>query len=118
MNKPMTTTYSMWRMFRNCRKACEYRYLRNLVPLEKDHNMAFGSVIHDCLEIWHGERELEKVIAHIDRTYANRIPGHGVTSIVTGSTTTLTEGRPNARLGDQCGCGAVIVSGSPNALLS
>ena len=73
MNKPMTTTYSMWRMFRNCRKACEYRYLRNLVPLEKDHNMAFGSVIHDCLEIWHGERELEKVIAHIDRTYANRI---------------------------------------------
>lgn len=72
MNKPMTTTYSMWRMFRNCRKACEYRYLRNLVPMEKDHNMAFGSVIHDCLEIWHGKRELGKVIEHIEHTYANR----------------------------------------------
>ena len=55
MSELMTTTYSMWRLFRNCRKACEYRYLRDLVPLERDHNLAFGSVIHDCLEIWHGQ---------------------------------------------------------------
>ena len=42
MSELMTTTYSMWRLFRNCRKACEYRYLRDLVPLERDHNLAFG----------------------------------------------------------------------------
>ena len=67
MSELMTTTYSMWRLFRNCRKACEYRYLRDLVPLERDHNLAFGSVIHDCLEIWHGQRDLEKVLEHIDQ---------------------------------------------------
>ncbi|MGE4285111.1 MAG: PD-(D/E)XK nuclease family protein [Phycisphaerae bacterium] len=72
MSELMTTTYSMWRLFRNCRKACEYRYLRDLVPLERDHNLAFGSVIHDCLEIWHGQRDLEKVLEHIDQVYANR----------------------------------------------
>lgn len=57
-------------------------------------------------------------VARMGDLHVCPIPGHGVTSIVTGSTTTLTEGRPNARLGDQCGCGAVIVAGSPNALLS
>jgi uncharacterized Zn-binding protein involved in type VI secretion len=42
------------------------------------------------------------------------IPGHGVTPIVTGSLDTITEGLPNARVGDITGCGAVIVTGSPN----
>ena len=42
------------------------------------------------------------------------IPGHGVTSITTGSINTATDGRPNARMGDIAGCGAVIVSGSLN----
>lgn len=42
------------------------------------------------------------------------LPFHGITPIVTGSPDTLTEGQPNARLGDVTGCGAVIVTGSPN----
>ena len=42
------------------------------------------------------------------------IPGHGVTPIVSGSLDTTTDGRPNARLGDIAGCGAVIVTGSLN----
>ena len=42
------------------------------------------------------------------------IPGHGVTPIVTGSLDTSTDCRPNARLGDIAGCGAVIVTGSLN----
>lgn len=45
------------------------------------------------------------------------IPGHGVTKIVTGSLKTFTEGKPNARLGDLTGCGAKIVTGSPNTLV-
>jgi len=69
MSDLMTTTYSMWRLFRNCRMACKWRYIDELVPLERDPNLAFGSVIHDCLECWHGERDLAKVLDHIDRTY-------------------------------------------------
>ena len=53
MNTPMLTTYSMWSLFRNCRKACDWRYQRELVPLERNHNLNFGSLIHECLEIWH-----------------------------------------------------------------
>lgn len=52
--------------------ACKWRYIDELVPLERDPNLAFGSVIHDCLECWHGERDLVKVLDHIDRTYPNR----------------------------------------------
>ena len=59
-------------MFRNCRKACEWRYIQELVPLERDHNLAFGTVIHKCLEIWHGGRDLGLVLDFIDRTYPNR----------------------------------------------
>lgn len=72
MSELMVTTYSMWKLFCNCRKAFEYRYLKNLVPKEINHNLFFGSVIHDCLEIWHGQRELEKVLEHIDQVYVNR----------------------------------------------
>jgi hypothetical protein len=68
----ITTTYSMWSLFRNCRKACELRYVRNLVPVERDKNLSFGSLIHECLEIWHGSRNIEMVRAHIDRSTSLR----------------------------------------------
>jgi hypothetical protein len=72
MGATTTTTYSMWSLFRNCRKACEWRYIHELVPLEQDHNLAFGTVIHQCLEVWHGTGNLEAVLDRIDRTYPNR----------------------------------------------
>ena len=72
MEAKTTTTYSMWSLFRNCRKACEWRYIHELVPLERDRNLAFGTVIHKCLEIWHGGRELAPVLDFIDRTYVER----------------------------------------------
>ena len=62
----------MWSLFRNCRKACDWRYLHELVPLERDHNLSFGSLIHECLEIWHRDRDLERVLDHIDRACSNR----------------------------------------------
>ena len=77
MSEQMISTYSMWSMFRNCRKACEWRYLKELVPLEKDHNLSFGSMIHECLELWHRERDLAKVLDHIDRAYPNRAQDEG-----------------------------------------
>ena len=53
------STYSMWSLFRNCRKACEWRYLHELVPLERDRNLALGTVVHQCLEV-----PDEDVLAH------------------------------------------------------
>jgi hypothetical protein len=72
MEAKTITTYSMWSLFRNCRKACEWRYIRELVPLEREHSLAFGAVIHKCLELWHGGRDLGPVLDFIDRTYVNR----------------------------------------------
>ena len=35
MTERMTTTYSMWNLFRNCRKAAHWRYVLELVPDRK-----------------------------------------------------------------------------------
>jgi uncharacterized Zn-binding protein involved in type VI secretion len=56
------------------------------------------------------------LVARMGDLHVCPIPGHGVTPIVTGSNKTLVEGKPLARVGDSTGCGAVIVSGSPNTL--
>ena len=69
---PRTSTYSMWSLFRNCRKACEYRYEIGLTARAKDPNLSFGSLIHDCLQLWHGSRELGPVMAMLDRVCAAR----------------------------------------------
>jgi hypothetical protein len=72
MSGKMLTTYSMWRLFRNCRKACQWRYIEELVPLSRDDSLTFGSLIHECLELWHGRRDLDLVLEHIDRACAGR----------------------------------------------
>jgi hypothetical protein len=72
MNAKMTTTYSMWTQFRNCRKACEWRYLKELVPLERNRSLTFGSLVHTCLELWHRHRDLERVLTHIHGAYPDR----------------------------------------------
>jgi hypothetical protein len=72
MGELMTTTYSMWSQFRNCRKACEFRYLQGLVPIKENRNLSFGSLIHECLELWHRERNLEDVLDYIGRAYFER----------------------------------------------
>jgi len=72
MSAPMVSTYSMWALFRSCRKAVDWRYIEQLVPMLHDHNLHFGSLIHDCLELWHGERDLAKVLDRIDRLCPNR----------------------------------------------
>jgi PD-(D/E)XK nuclease superfamily len=68
----MTTTYSMWNLFRNCRKAAQWRYVLEVVPLEKDQRLSFGSLIHECLEVWHRSRDLAAVLDVIDRACPNR----------------------------------------------
>jgi hypothetical protein len=63
----------MWSLFRNCRKAVDWRYLQQLVPLRRDRNLHFGSIIHECLEAWHQRRDLDEVRALINRLCANRL---------------------------------------------
>lgn len=70
---PMVSTYSMWSLFRNCRKAVEWRYLEQLAPIQRDRNLHFGSLIHECLQTWHQQRDLAEVLALIDRLRPNRL---------------------------------------------
>jgi hypothetical protein len=72
MKDRVTTTYSMWSLFRNCRKAAQWRYEMDLVPLETDRNLAFGALAHACLEIWYGTHDLVATLDHIDRACPNR----------------------------------------------
>lgn len=72
MTPPMVSTYSMWSLFRNCRKAVDWRYLQQLAPLSRDRNLHFGSLIHECLQAWHQGRDLAEVLALIDRLCGNR----------------------------------------------
>jgi hypothetical protein len=74
----LTSTYSMWSLFRNCRKACEYRYILGLAPREKDPNLSFGSLIHECLQTWHGTGDLAAVLDFIDRACPARVADEGV----------------------------------------
>jgi len=70
---PMVSTYSMWSLFRNCRKAVDWRYLQQLVPLQRDRNLHFGSIIHECLQAWHQRRDLDEVLATINHLCVNRL---------------------------------------------
>lgn len=72
VKSPVLTTYSFWNSFRNCRKACEWRYLKEMVPIGRDHALSFGTLIHTCLELWHGGSELECVLDFIDTSLPNR----------------------------------------------
>ena len=72
MTVRMRTTYSMWSLFRNCRKAADWRYLKEFVPLARVRTLTFGALIHDCLECWHRDRNLVAVLAHIDEACPNR----------------------------------------------
>jgi len=73
MTPRMTTTYSMWSLFRNCRKACYWRYIRELAPIRRDPRLGFGTLIHECLELWHRDRDLAAVLEHVDQRLPARV---------------------------------------------
>jgi hypothetical protein len=52
--------------------AFKWRYLDELVPLERDKNLSFGSTIHECLRLWHSGSDLPAVLDFIDRSYVTR----------------------------------------------
>ncbi|MHB0913869.1 MAG: PD-(D/E)XK nuclease family protein [Armatimonadota bacterium] len=56
----------MWNLFRNCRKACEYRYVRGLVPICRDPHLTFGAAMHQALGVWHGGGGLLAALEKLD----------------------------------------------------
>ena len=65
-----TTTYTQWSLFRNCRRACFWRFEEQLVPRGRDERpLGFGRLIHECLEKWHGGEGMEAVETYIDSYY-------------------------------------------------
>ena len=65
-------TNSATNSYLNCQKLYQLRYEEGLIPIERDSSLSFGSVFHDCLELWHRDRDLAKVLALIDSAYPNR----------------------------------------------
>ena len=54
-NELITTTYSSWAMFRNCRRKYLHRYIEEIAPVASDAQaLRFGALIHNALEAWHG----------------------------------------------------------------
>jgi hypothetical protein len=51
--------------------------MQQLVPLQRDHNLYFGSLIHECLQSWHQRRDLAEVLALIDKLCPNRRQDEG-----------------------------------------
>jgi hypothetical protein len=41
--------------------------------MQRDHNLHFGSLIHECLQTWHQRRDLAEGLSLIDRLCANRL---------------------------------------------
>jgi hypothetical protein len=71
-NNMITTTYTFWNTYRNCPRACSWRYLHELVPHSRSINLRFGSLIHECLEHWHQHQDIAAVQELIDRTCIQR----------------------------------------------
>jgi len=69
---PLVTTYSFWNSYRNCPRACAWRYLDELAPLERSVNLRFGSLIHRCLETWHQRHDLVETLDVIEQACAGR----------------------------------------------
>ena len=51
--KKQILTFSAAKKFQSCHKAYFNRYRQNLVPLEQNDTLFLGSLIHNCLELWH-----------------------------------------------------------------
>jgi len=69
------TSYSMWRVFANCRKKAYWRYIRNLVPITRDKNLDFGTVIHSALDLWHGGVGIAAVRSFLRAEYGRAVAG-------------------------------------------
>lgn len=59
-------TQTMLKELRRCPMRVYWRYIRELVPFERDADLYFGTFIHECQEIWHETHDSGAVQQHID----------------------------------------------------
>lgn len=69
-------TYTALNTFRNCPRKYKHRFMDMLQARRKAESLAFGSVIHEALQLWYTlgscEHKLFKVLDRIDRQFDNR----------------------------------------------
>jgi len=71
-------TCSSLKTFKLCRKDYHLRFVRGLQPLEESEAQYLGSVIHGCLEKWHGRGDADKdtvvaaIFDYIDASFPGR----------------------------------------------
>lgn len=71
------TTYSFWRKFLDCRMKAKFRQFDKLKPLTSDdNNLTFGTLIHNCLEIWHKTGNQKMVNTFIEEWYFEATAKH------------------------------------------
>ena len=69
MSNLETVTFSMLKTLRNCQRKCKFRYFEGLIPRERNENLWFGSLIHECLELHYRNENWEDFI---DESTMNR----------------------------------------------
>lgn len=63
----MVTTYSMWSTFRDCRRRCFWRYIREISPVEPPSDaLRIGSLVHAALEVWYREHDAAAALGVVD----------------------------------------------------
>ena len=72
MITPITVTYTQLSTFRNCRRACQWRYVRELAPLGKTPALQLGSLAHRALQQWHQTGDLASVLRLLDNACPTR----------------------------------------------
>ena len=70
---PMVSTYSMWSSVPELPEGGGLALPPTTRSAQRDRNLHFGSLIHECLQAWHQRRDLAEVLALIDRLCPNRL---------------------------------------------
>jgi len=54
----LITTQSLWQTFQRCEKRAEWQYIHRLRPKKIPEPLEFGTLFHQCMEIWYGRHQL------------------------------------------------------------
>ena len=61
--------YSMMSCFLTCRRRYDFRYNKNLVPKVATLPLHFGGAIHEALDVWHAERDVDRAVVRFHEMY-------------------------------------------------
>lgn len=64
--------YTTLSMFQECRRKYYFWGVKHLQPKTKSNALLFGTIIHDVLDIWYLEKDLDKAVAYIKENFHNK----------------------------------------------